>query len=160
MSISDLIVVMDAGVVQQIGGPQAVYDDPANLFVAKFLGTPPISVFSGRVEGGRLFIGEEAVLETGIMESGPVTVGIRPEAFIPAEDGPFSCDLKSIEVMGRDVSVVSEHPASLGGAFRAIVSADAPVSVTPGKIRFRLKPEKVFLFHPETGVRLRPAGDA
>ena len=54
MSISDMIVVMSAGVVQQIGQPQTVYDDPVNLFVAKFLGTPPINVFNGQVKGGRL----------------------------------------------------------------------------------------------------------
>ena len=60
MSISDLIVVMKAGVIQQIGKPQEVYDDPANLFVAKFLGTPPINVFEGRIAGGKLFLGDDA----------------------------------------------------------------------------------------------------
>ncbi len=65
MSISDMIVVMKLGVVQQIGKPQEVYDDPANLFVANFLGTPPINVFSGRVEGGKLFIGDDCVLTVG-----------------------------------------------------------------------------------------------
>ena len=50
MSISDMIVVMKLGVVQQIGKPQEVYDDPTNLFVAKFLGTPPINVFDGQAE--------------------------------------------------------------------------------------------------------------
>ncbi len=50
MSISDMIVVMKDGIVQQIGKPQNVYDDPVNLFVAKFLGTPPINVFSGEVK--------------------------------------------------------------------------------------------------------------
>ena len=62
MSISDMIVVMKLGVVQQIGKPQNVYDDPANLFVAKFLGTPPINVFSGRIQYGRLFIGGDDVM--------------------------------------------------------------------------------------------------
>ena len=56
MSISDQIVVMKDGSVQQTGRPQDVYDDPANLFVTKFLGTPPINVFSGRVSGGRLLL--------------------------------------------------------------------------------------------------------
>ena len=57
MSISDRIVVMKDGVVQQIGRPQDVYDDPVNLFVAKFLGTPPINVFEGEVRGGLLRLG-------------------------------------------------------------------------------------------------------
>ena len=51
MSISDMIVVMRDGVVQQIGKPQEVYDNPVNLFVAKFLGTPPIHVFDGMHQG-------------------------------------------------------------------------------------------------------------
>ena len=62
MSISDMIVVMKDGIVQQIGKPQNVYDDPVNLFVAKFLGTPPINVFSGEVKNEQLYIGSEAVL--------------------------------------------------------------------------------------------------
>ena len=62
MSISDEIVVMKEGVVQQTGRPQAVYDDPANLFVAKFLGTPPINLFDGRIENEWLYIGQDRVL--------------------------------------------------------------------------------------------------
>ncbi|MBQ1945329.1 MAG: ABC transporter ATP-binding protein, partial [Clostridia bacterium] len=54
MSISDEIVVMKDGVIQQIGKPQEVYDNPCNLFVAKFLGTPPINVFRGKVSGGKV----------------------------------------------------------------------------------------------------------
>ena len=63
MSISDLIVVMEAGVVQQIAKPQLVYEDPINLFVAKFLGTPPINVFEGEVKGGVVYIGEDAIVK-------------------------------------------------------------------------------------------------
>ena len=64
MSISDMIVVMKSGVVQQIGKPQDVYDNPANLFVANFLGTPPINIFTGHVKGGNaLFIGVDNVMD-------------------------------------------------------------------------------------------------
>lgn len=106
MSISDMIVVMKDGIVQQIGKPQNVYDDPVNLFVAKFLGTPPINVFSGEVKNEQLYIGSEAVLSTPGVSDQPVHVGIRPEGFILKEDGPLSCDLVRLEVMGRDVSIV------------------------------------------------------
>jgi ABC-type sugar transport system ATPase subunit len=63
MSISDIIVVMKLGVVQQIGKPQDVYDNPANLFVAKFLGIPPINVLKGYVKGGQLYIDGKIVKE-------------------------------------------------------------------------------------------------
>ena len=63
MSISDIIVVMKKGVVQQVGKPQDIYEDPTNLFVAKFLGTPPINVFTGVVKNEKLYLGNEAVLD-------------------------------------------------------------------------------------------------
>ena len=91
MSISDCIVVMKDGVVNQIGKPQQVYDDPINLFVAKFLGTPPINVFNGRVCGGKLMLGDDAVLELSGAQDREVVVGIRPEGFIPDEQGPLCC---------------------------------------------------------------------
>lgn len=63
ISISDLIVVMKDGLLQQIGKPQEVYDNPQNLFVAKFLGTPPIGIFRGEVRSGKLCIGGIPVLQ-------------------------------------------------------------------------------------------------
>ena len=154
MSISDLIVVMKDGVVQQIGKPQAVYDSPVNLFVAKFLGTPPINVFDGEVKGGQLYIGEEAVLTVPGVADQSVTAAIRPEGFTLSETGALSCDLSRVEVMGRDISVVSTHPKSRNVTIRSIISAENAVNTASQKVRFDLKPNKVFLFHKETGARI------
>ena len=156
MSISDRIVVMKDGLIQQIGKPQDVYEDPINLFVAKFLGTPPINVFDGHVSDGRLSIGGESVLDVPGAPDGDVVVGIRPEGFILAPEGALTCKLCAVEVMGRDVSVVSEHPASQNVTIRSIISADERSGVTVGAetVRFDLKPHKVFLFEPETGARI------
>lgn len=154
MSISDMIVVMKLGVVQQIGKPQEVYDDPANLFVANFLGTPPINVFSGRVEGGKLFIGDDCVLTVGGLEDQEVTVGIRPEGFILDENGPLTCQLNNVEVMGRDVSVVSTHAASLKPSVRSIIDADDRSGLNGEVVRYSVKPHKLFVFHKETEKRL------
>ncbi len=154
MSISDMIVVMKLGVVQQIGKPQEVYDDPANLFVANFLGTPPINVFSGRVEGGKLFIGGDCVLTVGGLEDQEVTVGIRPEGFILDENGPLTCQLNNVEVMGRDVSVVSTHAASLKPSVRSIIDADDRSGLNGEVVRYSVKPHKLFVFHKETEKRL------
>ena len=154
MSISDLIVVMKDGVVQQIGKPQAVYDSPVNLFVAKFLGTPPINVFDGEVKDGHLYIGEEAVLTVPGVADQSVTAAIRPEGFILSETGALSCDLSRVEVMGRDISVVSTHPKSRNVTIRSIISAENAVNMASQKVRFDLKPNKVFLFHKESGARI------
>ena len=156
MSISDMIVVMKLGVVQQIGQPQDVYDSPANLFVAKFLGTPPINVFKGKVQGEKLFIGEDAVLDVKGVADQEVTVGIRPEGFVLDENGPMRCKPSNVEVMGRDVSVVSTHEASLNPQVRSIINSDNKVDVTTGVVRYTLKPHKVFLFNKDTEERILP----
>ncbi len=155
MSISDMIVVMKDGIVQQIGKPQEVYDNPVNLFVAKFLGTPPINVFQGKVSGGKLYIGEESVLPLQGVPEGKVTVGIRPEAFMLQQDGPLTCDLTRVEVMGRDISVVSTHPCCENPSIRSIINAENIVDTEAETVRFALKPHKVYLFHPETGERIK-----
>ena len=154
MSISDLIVVMKLGVVQQVGKPQEVYDDPTNLFVAKFLGTPPINVFNGEVKGGKLYLGGTAVLDVPGVEDRKVIVGIRPEGFVPAENGALLSKLNNVEVMGRDVSVVSTHEASINPVVRSIVDADYNISKEDATVRFDLKPHKVFLFDNETEERI------
>lgn len=154
MSISDMIVVMKLGVVQQVGKPQEIYDDPINLFVAKFLGTPPINVFSGRVEGGKLYIGENAIMNVNGVEDQPITVAVRPEGFELDDNGPLVCNLSNVEVMGRDVSVVSTHEASLNPVIRSIIDADNKVDVTKGTVSYTLKPHKVFLFNAETEERI------
>ena len=154
MSISDMIVVMKKGVLQQIGKPQDVYDDPANLFVAKFLGTPPINVFKGSVQGGKLYIGNDYVMDVNGVPNGDVTVGIRPEGFVPDNNGKLVCELNNVEVMGRDVSVVSTHEASLNPTVRSIIDADYKIAAS-GTVRYSLKPHKVFLFDAETETRIR-----
>ena len=154
MSISDLIVVMKEGLVQQTGKPQEVYDEPVNLFVAKFLGTPPINVFDGEVKGGKLYIGAEAVLDVSGVPEQAVTVGIRPESFVPDANGPFSCGLTRVEVMGRDISVVCTHEKAQSATVRAIIGSGSEVG-TGATVRFSLKKNKVYLFCKETEERIR-----
>ncbi|MBR2681874.1 MAG: ABC transporter ATP-binding protein, partial [Atopobiaceae bacterium] len=159
MSISDEIVVMEQGVIRQVGKPQLVYDEPENLFVSKFLGTPPINVFQGRVEREHLYIGTEDVMDAHGVIDGPITVGVRPEGFIPASDGALTCELIAVERMGRDTSVVAKHPALEGVQIRAIVSSDARIDTKSSRVRFNLRPEKTRLFDAETGERVHFFGE-
>ena len=155
MSISDLIVVMKEGVVQQIGKPQEVYDNPVNLFVAKFLGTPPINVFSARIEGEKLYIGENAVLSLPGMADREVVAAVRPEGFVPREDGELLCQMDRVEVMGRDISVVCRNEAFQGEVIRAIVGSEHLEHTHRDTIRFHLKEGKLFLFDVDDGSRIR-----
>ena len=154
MSISDYIVVMKLGVVQQVAKPQEVYDNPVNLFVAKFLGTPPINVFNGYVKDEKLFIGEEEVLDVRGVANQPVHVGIRPEGFIFDENGPLTCELSNLEVMGRDTSIVSKNSESQNPIVRSIIDSDIKVDPEAKEVKFSLKENKVFIFNKETEERI------
>ena len=156
MSISDLIVVMKDGILQQIGQPQYVYDHPENLFVAKFLGTPPINVFKGCIKDNTLYIGSDAAFSLKDMPDRQVYVGIRPEGFILSDNGVLKCNLGHLEVMGRDVSIVSSHEACLNdtGSIRSIVNSDHNIDLTTGKVCFDLKAPKVFIFDEATEERI------
>ncbi len=154
MSICDIMVVMKLGVVQQVGAPQAIYDNPTNLFVANFLGTPPINIFEGEVKSGKIYIGDEAVLDTEVPDQ-KVYVGIRPEGFIYDENGAFSLNLDHIEVMGRDKTIVTAHGKSQKPTVRSIIDSDIYVNDQSPVVKFNLKPNKVFLFNAETEERIR-----
>ncbi len=153
MSICDIMVVMKRGVVQQVGEPQSIYDNPSNLFVANFLGTPPINIFDGRIENGYVYIGDEIVMST-VAEDQLIKVGVRPEGFIYDPEGSLSLNVDHIEVMGRDKSIVSRHEASNKPTVRSIVDSDIVLPEQMGVLKFNLKPNKVFLFNAETEERI------
>ena len=154
MSISDVIIVMKEGVIHQIGKPQDVYDEPVNLFVATFLGTPPINVFDGRVEDGKLYIGDETILSVKGVSDQNVHVAIRPEGFVLNDNGALSCKLTEVEVMGRDITVVSTHEKSRNVEIRSIISAENKVNLASGIVKFDVKPNKVFIFDEKTEDRI------
>ena len=153
MSICDKMVVMKLGVVQQYGEPQAIYDDPDNLFVANFLGTPPINVFTGEIKNGGVYIGSEKIMDTEFADQ-PIYVGIRPEGFVYDANGVLSLTKEYIEVMGRDKSIVSLHESSTKPSVRCIIDADVVLPDTE-VLKFNLRKNKVFLFNREDEMRLR-----
>ena len=155
MSISDVIVLMKEGVIQQIGKPQEVYDDPINLFVAKFLGTPAINVFNGQIKDHRIFIGKDCIGESGL-DDREIYIGIRPEGMVVDKNGVLECDFDRREVMGRDHSVVCHNRECISDVdIRAIIPSDTQVDTDAEKIRFTLKPMKVYLFDKESEERLK-----
>ena len=154
MSISDFIIVMKEGVIQQIGQPQEVYDDPKNLFVAKFLGTPQINLFKGEVKDEWLIIGNVPIMKVKNVRNQMVHVGVRPEGFILKQEGKLCFDLVEVEVMGRDITVVSKHDSSENTQIRSIISAENEISKDALNVCFDIKPKKTFLFNQETDERI------
>ena len=157
MSICDDIVVMRAGLEMQRDHPQAVYNSPNCLFVAKFLGTPPINVFDGEIRDGKAYIGEEAILAHAKLkqfENGhKIKIGIRPEGFLAGEDVPekqkvLTLNVNQIQTMGRDVSLVcdSEYHTDEND-IKVII--DSLIKVDLGSNKFGIKEQKTFIFDVE-----------
>ena len=103
-----------------------------------------------RCAGGALYLSGEAVLAVPGAAEGPVTVGIRPEGFAPAAEGPFVCGVNRVEVLGRDVSIVATHKACQADTLRVILRSAKEVDPGAAEVRLALNPEKVFLFDVET----------
>ena len=154
MSISDEIVVMKLGIEQQKDKPQAVYDNPKNMFVAQFLGTPPINIFKGKVENNKVYIGNSLIYElSDVVADQEVFIGIRPEGFKLTE-GNIGLDATAemIEVLGRDLSIVAHNENCLKPSFKAIISSEDKVNI--GAIKLAVKPNKMFLFDIVTEERI------
>ena len=154
MSICDDIVVMKNGVEMQKDHPQEIYNNPNSLFVAKFLGTPPINVFKGFIKDGDIYVGNEKIFHSDhVADNQSIYVAIRPEGFIvgPSE-GKITINVDQIITMGRDISFVGSHPAFTGDKIKII--ADSDVRVSLGEVTFGLRLNKVFLFDGETEERI------
>ncbi len=154
MSICDDIVVMKDGIEMQKDHPQTMYDNPKNLFVAKFLGVPPINVFEGRIEHHKVYIGNECVLESDKLDTDKkVIIGIRPEGFIPAcDDNKLTITVNQIITQGRDKSLVGTHHDFIGEQIKVIIDSDVPVSV--GDVSLSIRKNKMFLFDHESEERI------
>jgi multiple sugar transport system ATP-binding protein len=146
MSISDQMVVLDFGVKQQMDVPQDMYNSPTNLFVAKFLGNPPINIFEGVVKNGEIVMGEENIIigKTKVKD-GNYTIGVRPEDFKINPEG-FEVDTIDVEHIGRDTMIrfiVGDKQV------RALVDSDSVEGLK--RIKLGVKQHKIHLFDKETG---------
>ena len=148
MSITDEIVLMRQGVVQQKADAHEMYLNPTNKFVASFMGNPPISYVDVAVKDGAAVLSDGRQLPCGGSHTGRALMGIRPEAWVLG--GDIAVKLADVEMRGQD-QVVS---FSLGGApIRAILNAEEYVCAGQ-EIGLSLIEKRCYLFDPETEVRL------
>ena len=155
MSISDHIVLMKDGFLQQVARPQELYDEPANCFVADFLGNPPINKTFGVVENGKIVLDGGCAVELeaakNLPEGKKVTLSMRAEAIVIDED------LKNTEgtvvetyVMGKEVLAYVQL-----GDYKVRAYIPAEKNFGKGqKVTVGLKKRGVFVFDAETGARL------
>ena len=155
MAIADKMVVMSMGEIQQIGKPQEIYKNPTNLFVAKFLGVPPINLFKGTIKNHHLYIGEELIIENEIKsDDKEVIVGIRPEAYeLVTTDSNVGLTLKMEKVFkaGRDLTLISSSKYALNEIKQIL---DSDTKGIEGVNRFTINIERLFIFDAKTEKRV------
>jgi len=165
MTLADRLIVMNAGVADQIGTPMDVYERPASVFVAGFIGSPAMNFLAGKVvEDGRAIelagTGSERVtlpigLATTAAAGTPVAVGIRPEHLHPAADGALEFEIELAEPLGADTLLHGRF-----GEARELVTVrqGGHVLAKPGeKRRFKADPGHLHLFDSQTGKRIADA---
>jgi ABC-type sugar transport system ATPase subunit len=151
MSLADAMVVMEKGLVQQVGPPLEVYQEPANLFVASFVGIPTMNLVPGEVVDGRFRAPGWDVAMDRPWAAGPVTLGIRSEDLVveAAPEGGVG-RVRLVEQIGSDALVEVETDL-----VRVIVRAPPTTSLAPGDpVRFTLDAGRMHLFDQATGRRL------
>jgi len=139
MSLATRVAVMKDGVIQQIDTPQALYDNPANRFVAGFVGAPAMNFVEGALAGQ---------LRSDLNR--PVVLGVRPEHVKPAAQGRFAATVQVVESLGAQQLLWLEH-----GDFSLSALADAGHGFAPGQmLAFDIDPARVLAFCAGTGARL------
>jgi sn-glycerol 3-phosphate transport system ATP-binding protein len=157
MTLADRMIVMNLGVVEQIGRPIDVYDDPNTLFVAGFIGSPSMNFLPGTRRGDAIDVGGgiEVPLPPALREKAGerVTVGVRPEHLVPAAaEGPvFRFKVETVEALGADSLV---HGAVGAGTLVARVDGHA-TPAAGAELAFSARPGKLFFFDTASGQRLR-----
>ncbi len=165
MTLATKVVVMKGGAIQQMAAPQVIYDRPANLFVAGFIGSPPMNLIPGMLEksGGKAIVHVTRAGDDDIRfvlgdfgaahrahENRKVLLGIRPEAiFTDSGDAPpgssFEASIDVVEPTGAD------NLAFLTLAGSEVIARLPPGSIVAGqRLRFQIDPARALIFDPET----------
>ena len=164
MTMGHRIAVMDCGVLQQVGAPHVLYDRPANLFVARFLGNPGMNVLPAtldhpgahfaRVDGGHVPLGDGGAGATG--QAASLVVGVRPEHLALSPSGSLEATVLLVELLGADVHVLCQ----LGGDTKLVVRQDAsaPRPAIGDGVRIVAATGSVHVFTGESGARLGGPG--
>jgi multiple sugar transport system ATP-binding protein len=150
MTLADRVVVMNHGLVQQVGTPTEIYDRPANAFVASFIGSPAMNLIAGRITQGTF--GADGMQVAGLAAAdGPVTLGFRAEdASVVTDGGNIAAPVYSMELLG-DATLVSVRIGEALVSIRA--SKDFRIDIgAPLQIRVPL--QSVHLFDQSSGARL------
>jgi len=161
MTMGDRVAVLKDGVLQQVDTPRNLYDNPANAFVAGFIGSPAMNLLKTSVRGGKAHLGKLTV-EVPASAGSSVIVGIRPEGLIPSGEG-FAVKVEVVEELGSDAFVYGQ-PADSDISFaqntedsaQIIVRWDPKSPPKPGDtITVSADASVIHLFNAQSGERLK-----
>ncbi|MBC7157622.1 MAG: ATP-binding cassette domain-containing protein, partial [Rhodobacteraceae bacterium] len=156
MTLADRMVVMNAGRAEQIGTPLEVYERPATVFAAQFIGSPAMNVVPGVAEGRAVRLANGAAVPTATEARGPVLLGLRPEHLVRDAGGPIALTLRMAEPLGANTlvhgevaGVAPDFVASLAGVYRE--------GDLPAVLHLSIPPASAHVFDAETGQRIGAA---
>ncbi len=150
LTMADRLVVIESGKIRQIGTPQEVYDRPADIFVASFLGTPKINLVDGHIESGTIQPFNIPFAPSGKEYSGTkIVIGIRPEDIVIAPEGNYSGIVKSVEYLGDRAIITIEM-----NGINLVCTAEPETVRANDSLRFDFRRGKMLLFDAESGVDL------
>jgi multiple sugar transport system ATP-binding protein len=159
MTMATRLAILDEGRLQQVGTPREIYEQPVNLFVARFVGSPPMNTLPARVRAGdgrlEVAVGDghwtvAAPSGARLEDGAPVIAGVRPEQ-LELGAGGVPCTVRAVEWLGNEAHVV----ADVGGTLViARAPADAPEPPAGSRVGLRAGPGAISLFDPDTGARL------
>jgi sn-glycerol 3-phosphate transport system ATP-binding protein len=157
MTLADRLIVMNAGIAEQIGAPIALYERPASVFVGGFIGSPAMNFLPGRIAEGRIMLDGGATLplpaDTTAAPGSAVTVGLRPEHFtVDAVAGSLNLAVDLVEMLGAD-TITHGRIEGAGPSVLARLAGTARVSA--GEIvKLMIASEQIHLFDATTGKRV------
>ena len=155
MTLAHRVAVMNKGIVQQIATPREIYDDPANLFVAGFIGSPPMNTLPGSVADGAFVIQQGRVPIGGFAPRASAVFGFRPEdaRIIAPADADLEATIYASELTGNETVVTCQV-----GKEQVVVKTDKSFDLAPDTpIGLAIDRAKLRLFDAETGDRIAPA---
>ena len=154
MTLADRIVVMDSGLIQQIGTPDEIYSDPANTFVASFIGSPPMNIVSGVIEDRTFHSEGIEIPDLSIEHSGPTSLGIRPEDCLVArgdsDRSHFRGSVYGVEPTG-DLTYLTMRTGDRNFEVKTDRSYRADLG---SEERIVFDTERIYFFDSESGRRI------
>ena len=151
MTMADRMIVMNAGIAEQIGTPLEVYETPRTLFAAQFIGSPSMNVVDAQVKGGTVFLGDQSVA-VAMGAEGPVKLGVRPEHLVLDDDGPIQMKVKMAEPLGAN-TLLHGVLAGTTESFTVSLQGVHLLSADNIDLSFSVQAGKAHLFDADTGLR-------